>query len=243
VLLRNKAAQAAGYAAFSNTPEYGRLSREREAARAGKSLPPYVARADRAMAALHRRADEMAARRAKRLYAGIVATWAKNPETKSILRDADLAARRRAFQTRYANNPEAERARSTVNKHVRPELRATADAKRAKRQEIRSDGSLTVDAVRFLFSAAKRCAYCLHNFKSSRKTLDHIEPLCLGGSHSLRNVVICCLACNVRKGKKPFREWLERLETKRKERALALYVKRFGVPPDQDYLPMEWTAA
>jgi 5-methylcytosine-specific restriction endonuclease McrA len=47
--------------------------------------------------------------------------------------------------------------------------------------------------------------------KSQDKSLDHMEPLSLGGWHSIDNVMVCCLRCNVKKNAMPYAEWLERI--------------------------------
>ena len=80
---------------------------------------------------------------------------------------------------------------------------------RSARIEAQSDGSITPKALGSLFAEAKFCAYCLTRFESTKdKTADHVEPLFLGGKHSIDNIVISCLSCNSSKGKKGLLEWL-----------------------------------
>jgi hypothetical protein len=80
---------------------------------------------------------------------------------------------------------------------------------RARWIELQSDGTLTAQSLGGLFADAKFCAYCMESFENSRdKTLDHVDPLYLGGKHSLDNAVIACLSCNSSKGKKSLIAWL-----------------------------------
>jgi 5-methylcytosine-specific restriction endonuclease McrA len=94
------------------------------------------------------------------------------------------------------------RAREILKTQVRKKARA-------RRIESQSDGTLTAQSLGALFADAKFCAYCMESFENSReKTLDHVEPLYLGGQHSLDNAVIACVSCNSSKGKKSLVRWL-----------------------------------
>lgn len=66
----------------------------------------------------------------------------------------------------------------------------------------------------------------------SRFQLDHMDPLDLGGSDSLGNAVYCCTPCNLRKGRRPFLAWLEKLPAERHALARELYDARHGHPPE-----------
>ena len=50
----------------------------------------------------------------------------------------------------------------------------------------------------------------------------------LGGAHSLRNIVIVCPACNGKKGRLTYPEWIERVAPEHRWRVAALYVERYG---------------
>jgi hypothetical protein len=81
--------------------------------------------------------------------------------------------------------------------------------RRAERIALASDGSVTPAALGAAFAEAKFCAYCMERFESSNeKTADHVEPLYLGGAHSMDNIVIACLSCNSSKGRKRLLDWL-----------------------------------
>lgn len=61
------------------------------------------------------------------------------------------------------------------------------------------------------------CFYCKQPVKDL--TIDHAEPLALGGSQTLQNLLIACKSCNISKGHRPIeafkpaagREWLNAL--------------------------------
>jgi len=71
-----------------------------------------------------------------------------------------------------------------------------------------------------------RCAYC--DAPLTRKETDHMTPVCLGGEHSLRNIVIVCPRCNGRKAKLSFAQWIDRIELEHRARVVALWEARFG---------------
>ena len=52
------------------------------------------------------------------------------------------------------------------------------------------------------------CMYC-GGVVFEDATIDHVLPLCRGGTHELRNLVVCCKSCNSRKGQKTLEEWLQ----------------------------------
>lgn len=80
---------------------------------------------------------------------------------------------------------------------------------RAQRIANLSDGTITPKTLGTLFAEAKFCAYCLDPLTSyKQKTADHVDPLYLGGKHSIDNIVIACVSCNSSKGKKSLTQWL-----------------------------------
>jgi hypothetical protein len=56
------------------------------------------------------------------------------------------------------------------------------------------------------------CHWCGRRLKRSEFTLDHLEPLCLGGEDTLKNVVSACAPCNFQRSIWQGREY-ERLCT------------------------------
>lgn len=61
-----------------------------------------------------------------------------------------------------------------------------------------------------LFDAAVRCPHCQCHLTDDLKSFDHVVPLARGGAHSIANLVVCCLPCNVRKRDMAIDDWLER---------------------------------
>jgi len=64
------------------------------------------------------------------------------------------------------------------------------------------------------------CVYCGSQHKL---TLDHLRPHSKGGTNEARNLITCCLACNTRRGNKPWWEFAasydgarERIERQRR---------------------------
>lgn len=63
------------------------------------------------------------------------------------------------------------------------------------------------------------CFYCKTPLKDGEMTLDHVEPVKIGGDKSLQNLVLSCKPCNAAKGHRPIeafkpdagREWLSAL--------------------------------
>lgn len=53
------------------------------------------------------------------------------------------------------------------------------------------------------------CIYCDKILDNKNWTLEHITPLCKGGSHTMRNIAIACKSCNQDKGSMSFEEFME----------------------------------
>lgn len=58
-----------------------------------------------------------------------------------------------------------------------------------------------------------RCAYCGRFCLPSEFTLDHIVPISEGGATRLRNLVVCCKECNLKKGNKFIFECMDLIKT------------------------------
>lgn len=97
------------------------------------------------------------------------------------------------------------------------------------------------DFYHTLLEERDTCPYCgtkftdvlPNNFNPSLIHLDHMDPLQLGGEHSIRNVVYCCGCCNIKKGKLSFVKWLEKLEPAHRNHAKQVYVEKHGHPPEE----------
>ena len=62
--------------------------------------------------------------------------------------------------------------------------------------------------------------------------LDHMDPLSLGGEDSENNTVYCCTACNLKKGDKPFVQWLDELKPECREISRKIYVEKHKREPE-----------
>jgi len=67
-------------------------------------------------------------------------------------------------------------------------------------QHMPNDGTVTVAVL----NERNSCPYCNSPIDAFTCSVDHMDPLHLGGVHSASNVVACCLRCNHRKGHRPF---------------------------------------
>lgn len=99
----------------------------------------------------------------------------------------------RCYHKRMATDPEGERIRNRLRRHLR----------RAREREA-ADGTVTVAAVRGMLAAAKTCPCCGKPYTKQGKrkaTVHHVIPLARGGAHSLTNLTVLCFSCNTSVGK------------------------------------------
>jgi 5-methylcytosine-specific restriction endonuclease McrA len=224
---RNAAAKAAGYPHWSNTPEYKRLQREAEAAKQGRELEEYVPQAER-----NRRGRMLQVERlADRIRARWAAEWLRPFRNQLYHADPQFREEVKAkSREMYWAQLSRSRQKTAHYKRTHPDRVEIHHARRAQRIADTSDGSLTVSAIRTLKRRTTRCAYCDAVMFSSDKVTDHMIPLCRGGEHSLRNLVICCRHCNARKASLTYEEWVDRIEPEHRSRVVALYELRYGIP-------------
>jgi sarcosine oxidase delta subunit len=158
---------------------------------------------------------------------------ARNAYHRKWYKDNIEAQRNRS--ARYRNSNPDKRAETCRNyRHSHRTIQNANNIERRKRLELLSDGSITPDFLSLIFKEAFHCPYCgveLIEFKldgrwGDVKTLDHITPLSLGGGHTQSNVLVCCRQCNIKKGAKPFDEWIESLDDKQKAKASQLQTNR-----------------
>ena len=80
-----------------------------------------------------------------------------------------------------------------------------------RRRSIRKsvdDGTVTKCALQKMIDNQANCAYCDAPLSESNRHFDHKNPLHRGGRHSIANIVLACETCNLRKGHKPYVQWL-----------------------------------
>ena len=230
---------------LAGTPAYKRWQNEREAAKQGRVLPPYLTNAERLAerprTALLKWADRYADRLRKKFYA------AENRRMREVWHGQDstkheyLERQRVSAQQRYTSDPARERQRVSTYKHAHPEKVALIGDRRQQRAALYADGSLTPEVVGQLFGEAKSCPYCERKLGSGNKSLDHIIALSLGGAHAVHNVLISCRECNLRKRALTFAEWVKTLSASCERRATRIYRQRYGCEPQQAALTLVWS--
>jgi hypothetical protein len=225
---RNEAARGAGFSrGWSSTPEAHRIQRERDAAKQGRVLEPYVPQAERNW---HGRMLD-----AERLADRIRSWWAREwlrpfrDQLENELYWTDTAYREAAkarWRVRHAKQREREVARVLAYKRTNSERNAEWTQTRLARERHAADGTVTPEAIAQLKREASNCAYC--GCGLDEKQTDHMIPLVLGGEHSLRNIVIVCPQCNGKKARLSYEEWVDRIDAQHRERVLALYCERYA---------------
>ncbi len=224
---RKAVAVAAGYRrGWASTPEYGRLQRERQAARDGRTLDAYLPQAERSrigrMVEADERADQVRRKFAREWLAPLRAL---HQEMLRVDREY-LAQNAAKYREHYRRNREAEVARVASYKRLHADRNGEWAAVRKKREAVLADGTITPETIAQLKDEANNCAYCGRVLGD--KQTDHMIPLVLGGEHSLRNIVVVCPTCNGRKARLSYDEWLQRVEPEHRERVRAIYEARYG---------------
>lgn len=109
------------------------------------------------------------------------------------------------------------------------------DRKTKRRLSIQATNDGTLSPL--ILKQAAHCLYCGAAFGLAFKaTLDHLIPIKKGGTHSAANVVVCCLACNSKKGSLDYLDWIERLSEPYRTKATRAWRKLRGGPPQQQVL-------
>lgn len=224
---RTKAAKAAGYLSWGNTPEYRRLQREADAAKLGRTLEPYVPQADRVCRAHLVRVERMA----DAIRARWATEWLKPFRATLYQMDPLLREEKKAgSRAKYWAQLERSRLKTANYKRTHPELASLHQTRRNRRIAVAADGTLTPDVIAALKQRTVHCAYCDSAMFPADKVTDHMIPLSRGGEHSVRNLVICCRLCNGRKASLSYEEWIERIDPEHRAKAVALYEQRYQMP-------------
>lgn len=132
------------------------------------------------------------------------------------------------FRRCYSQDPGAEVARTSEYKMRHSKRMEEWNRTRYERVKQQSVGDATPEAIERLKAEADCCAYCGASFSSSRdRQTDHMVALCHGGEHSLRNIVIACASCNLRKAKLSYHEWVNRIAIEHRARVVRLWAERY----------------
>lgn len=68
-----------------------------------------------------------------------------------------------------------------------------------KRRAIIKDGNVTTEQLANLYKTEKNCYWCKCKLEKNNTHLDHFYPLSKGGKHTLNNLVLTCVSCNLSK--------------------------------------------
>lgn len=108
-------------------------------------------------------------------------------------------------------NPEKARAKARRQRKLYPEKKAASNRLRRAKQAACAIEDVTPEMLHDLLQSQEgRCAECSRSLATKRH-LDHINPLTLGGPHAIENLQYLCPPCNLLKGRKnPLRWAIER---------------------------------
>lgn len=109
--------------------------------------------------------------------------------------------KKRAINAKYrANNPEKVKQAIEAHRLAFPEKYIEYRANRRARKRNAPGNGIPASAI--LEIAARQKGKCVYCGSKSLLTLDHIQPLFLGGSHDVSNAQMVCKSCNSSKGAK-----------------------------------------
>lgn len=80
-----------------------------------------------------------------------------------------------------------------------PLKKSVNSRKRTKSLQSTRDGSVNAQTIYHLYKQNPNCYYCGCVLNNNNRSLDHKEPLSMGGKHILNNIVVCCSSCNSKK--------------------------------------------
>lgn len=108
----------------------------------------------------------------------------------------------------YEANTERIKATVTAYNAAHPEERAHLENRRRARKAA-NGGSHTLAQRREKFAEyGNACCYC---GRAGRLTVDHLIPLCRGGTDAIENIAPACRSCNSRKNAKTVEEFHQRV--------------------------------
>ncbi len=116
------------------------------------------------------------------------------------------------YRDYYFRNKDKERSRASkaVGKWYQKEGSRQKVLERVNRRRAKKAGSET-DGVKYSHIIERDglwCYLCSSSISKSAVTIDHIEPLVSGGSHTEENLAVACKFCNSSKGAKSLLEYL-----------------------------------
>ncbi len=125
--------------------------------------------------------------------------------------EAFLRRKREYRRLRYLRNRELILSR---NKRWRDSNKARITARDMKRRALKKSASINLRQITEWIANIKQkrfatCYYCGTRTKTDNIHFDHIVALANGGAHSIENLCVSCEFCNLSKGSKPVRLWIQ----------------------------------
>lgn len=120
--------------------------------------------------------------------------WHRNFETLSDFDDQRVTAKDRSGKRGFCRQGQAEYIRKNAHRYL-----AHVHTRRARKKA--SGGTHTAADIAAIAKAqGHRCAYCRADLRKTKRHVDHIMPLALGGSNDKSNIQLTCQPCNLSKG-------------------------------------------
>ncbi len=107
-----------------------------------------------------------------------------------------------------------EKVRQRVKRYAKenPEIMRVCGSNRRARVK-KAEGKFTKkDVLELLRNQDYKCAGCLVCVRTNKYHVDHIMPLCLGGTNWPSNLQILCAKCNMTKHAMHPEKWLEKIK-------------------------------
>ena len=119
------------------------------------------------------------------------------------------------------------------HKEDRSKMLARKHKRKAKLKQ-QHDGTVDAKALKIIMAERKSCVYCGIKLKDEHKEIDHMNAICLGGAHSVNNLIVCCHKCNQLKKGKPFGLWLDYIPENRRQVVQKVYERKQGRAIEQE---------
>jgi 5-methylcytosine-specific restriction endonuclease McrA len=132
---------------------------------------------------------------------------------KKRIKDNTLRAYQSLTQGERDKKREEHTRRVRLRRRANPVKTKLDNAARRSRIKHVHDGTVTTQFLRELLIDTTHCPYCDELLDGNDQHFDHKQPIALGGIHSQSNILLCCGACNRRKGSLPYEAWMERIAT------------------------------
>jgi 5-methylcytosine-specific restriction endonuclease McrA len=116
---------------------------------------------------------------------------------------------RKSARKRFADAPDKVREVQRKRYRAHPEIR---QASSAKRRALKAKAAINLNQITAWMAAIKakpfvRCYYCDSKVSTNHIHFDHMIPLSRGGPHSIENLCVSCVLCNLTKKARTVEEW------------------------------------